>query len=319
MRWFVLIVATTLSYQSSIAPDRIRAVNAEVSDSFWRARLDGKPAIKLPFVLDAAYLDVIELALYNGVLSTLSIKDNLVLYDHPLSLDQKTKHSVDLSCCPGSADTQVEPSGLIYGQSNDTLFVGLFAASEAQLQLTGTRVRVTQRTRYPWDGEFEMRVEPDAPTTFNVAIRIPAWTRGAPVAGDRYRFHDPDIPAPTLLVNGQTVRVKIDRGFARFSREWRRGDVLHLYFPMRIQRVLSVSTDADNRARAAIQRGPLVYAFAPADASLPTVTLPLEAELTDSYRQDVAGGAVVINGPGVVGMPYYARPNRTIESVWLRH
>lgn len=299
MRWWGLVIVAAALLQQ--APD------VRIDDEFWRARLAGLKSIELPRSFDAAYLDLIELALYNGTLSPLA---------NPLAFEQN-KAPLDLSCC--ASESRVDPSRLTYSTVDDTIYVGLFAASEALLRVGATPVRITQRTRYPWDGEFEFRVEPDTTATFAMAIRIPAWTRGQAVPSDRYQFHEADVRAPTLLVNGQTTRVKLDRGFAHFSREWRRGDVVHLYFPMPIQRVITPAVP-ENRGRVAIQRGPLIYAFEPSDARTPitSLRLPSDAEVIESFKKDVAGGAIILTAPALIGTPYYARANPSVDSVWLR-
>jgi DUF1680 family protein len=147
----------------------------------------------------------------------------------------------------------VPPAPLIYATTDTTLFVNFFAASEQHLRVGKTGVRVSQRTEFPRNGEIELRVEPGERAIFTLAVRTPGWTRGQLTWSDRYRFEFPDVSASTLIVNGQTVRMTFDRGFAKVTREWRSGDVVHIYFPMPEHRVLPVETRCG-----AIQRGPII-------------------------------------------------------------
>ena len=145
------------------------------------------------------------------------------------------------------------PPQFVYAADNTTMFVNFFAASENRLPVAGTHVRVSQRTDYPKSGDIELRIEPEQRATFTLAVRMPAWTRGHVSWSDRYTFELPDVPAATLVVNGQAVRMTFDRGFAKVTREWRSGDVVHVYFPMPEHTVIPAN------ARCTItQRGPVI-------------------------------------------------------------
>ena len=145
------------------------------------------------------------------------------------------------------------PPQFIYAANDTTLFVNLFAASEQHLRVGKTAVGASQRTDFPRTGEIELRIEPAARAIFTLAVRIPAWARGQVIWSDRYRFELPDVPASTLIVNGQAVRIAFDRGFAKVTREWRSGDVVHVYFPMPEHQLLPRDSSCG-----AIQRGPRI-------------------------------------------------------------
>lgn len=145
------------------------------------------------------------------------------------------------------------PPQFTYATTGTTLFVNFFGAQEQRVDVAKTRVRVSQRTNYPRNGEIELRIEPDESAIFTLAVRIPAWARGLLTWSDRYRFEQPDVSASTLVVNGQAVRIAFERGFAKVTREWRSGDVVHVYFPMPEHRVVPSDTVCN-----AVQRGPLI-------------------------------------------------------------
>src|SRR6185436_16424886 len=116
------------------------------------------------------------------------------------------------------------------------------------------------------------------------------------------------------------------RGFARVTRQWRSGDVVHLYFPMPVQRVLAHERVTENRGRAALQRGPLVYAIEAVDngGAADALRVPLERTLSHAFRPDLLGGVEVITGEALtrplLAIPYYAWANRGRGEmvVWLR-
>ncbi len=110
------------------------------------------------------------------------------------------------------------------------------------------------------------------------------------------------------------------------SRVW-----VELKLPMPVRRVRAHEGVGEDRGRAAIQRGPLVYCLEDADnGPLRELVLPLDAPLAVESRPDLLGGIVVIQSRGRSGprktpqevraVPYYAWANRGKGemAVWLR-
>jgi Beta-L-arabinofuranosidase, GH127 middle domain len=151
------------------------------------------------------------------------------------------------------------PTGdTVYASDKTTLFVNFFVAREEVIRVADTLVRVGQRTDYPRSGDLELRIEPHTRAIFTIAVRFPGWTRGQLPWGDRYRFESAGMPAPTLMVNGEAVRMTFDRGFAKVTREWRSGDTIYVFFPMREHRVVPRSPE-QNTPCDVMQRGPIVW------------------------------------------------------------
>jgi DUF1680 family protein len=250
---------------------------------------------------DAKYLDLAEQILYNGLLSGVSLEGNTFFYQNPLESDGRRERSAyfDVACCPANlARTLAQLPGLIYAQREDALFVGLFIGSRAKLDVAGKTVRLAQETNYPWDGIVTIRVDPEQPSAFALHVRIPGWARNTPVASDLYRFATTDAAAPALTVNGKSTPLDLDKGFARVRRTWKKGDVVQLTLPMPVRRVLANDGLAEDRGKAAIQRGPLVYSVEAVDhdGKVKNLRLPLDASLTTAFKPDLLGGVTVIAG-----------------------
>jgi len=305
---------------------------ASVGNDLWNERL---------FLLhgDAKYLDVLERVLYNGYLSGVSVGGDRFFYQNPLESAGDVERSIyfEVACCPSNlARMMAQLPGFVYAQRADTLFVNLFASSHARVTLPSGVVTVAQTTRYPWDGRVQIAVTPEKPSTeFALHVRVPGWAREQPVPGDLYRFADRRAQAPTLRVNGTAVPLDLDAGFARVRRRWSRGDVVELDLPMPVRRVLAHDSVKADRGRAAIQRGPIVYAVEAVDNAgrVSTLALPLSVVLTHEFRPDLLGGVGVVTGPGlatngpgaaprhvqVTAVPYFAWANRGKGemAVWL--
>jgi hypothetical protein len=111
-----------------------------------------------------------------------------------------------------------------------------------------------------------------------------------------------------LVVNGQVVNAKIQKGYAVITREWKPGDKIEVEFPMEVQRVKADSQIKADVGLVALRYGPLVYNVEKADQSDLDQALsaaPLKAE----WRSDLLGGVMTINGKWQSGTPMLAIPN----------
>jgi DUF1680 family protein len=314
---------------------------AAVGSDLWNHRM---------FLLygESRYLDVLERTLYNGTLSGVSLAGTTFFYQNPLESDGKVERTVyfEVACCPSNlARLLTQLPGLVYATRNTDLYVNLFVGSEADVRLGGMPVRITQRTRYPWEGVVRLRVElaqppagaeakPRDQVTFSMLIRMPGWSRNQAVPSDLYRFAGSTLESISIKVNGQRAPLMLDRGFARIQRPWRSGDTVEVTFPMPVQRVIAHEGVTGNQGKVALQRGPLVYALEATDngGRVSDILLPLDTPLHAEFRPDLLGGVTVITGKGlaaaeggptrerpIVAIPYYAWANRNPGemAVWI--
>jgi hypothetical protein len=312
---------------------------AAVGNDFWNHRL---------FLLhaDAKYIDVMERTLYNGLISGVSLDGKTFFYQNPLEAtgfagkDQRSPW-FGVACCPGNITRfMASVPGYVYAQRNDAIWVNLYVASSADIQLdNGRAVHIAQETRYPWDGAVKMTVSPDRPAALTIHVRIPGWARNQPVASDLYRFSDVNNAPVVLKVNGRAVPVKLDKGYADLARTWKKGDTIELAMPMPVRRVLANEHVAADRGRVAIERGPIVYAAEWVDnpgGKVRNLLLPDSARFIAEYRPALLNGVEVVTGKAIalsydaqgqvvkheedlIMIPYYAWANRGRGqmAVWL--
>jgi DUF1680 family protein len=309
---------------------------AAVGNVYWNQRL---------FLLhqDAKYVDVLERTLYNGLLSGVSLDGKAFFYPNPLESNGQHQRSpwFGCACCPGNITRFLASvPGYVYAERGDTLYVNLFVGNAAEVTLgDGTKLRVSQRTRYPWDGAVAIRLDPERAGRFTVKVRVPGWARGEASPGGLYRFADRADERVTLEVNGRAVPAALDRGYATITREWKAGDTIDLGLPMPVRRVVAAESVAADAGRSAIQRGPIVYcAEWPDNAGgrVRNLVLPADAKLTAEFRPALLGGVEVVTGTATslayddggkvaarrqpfAAIPYYAWANRGPGemAVWL--
>ncbi|MBX3062212.1 MAG: glycoside hydrolase family 127 protein [Anaerolineae bacterium] len=248
---------------------------------------------------DSRYIDSIELALYNALLSGVSHEGSLFFQANPLEAHpqvspyelwntmmtgdyyQRTEW-FDVACCPSNLARLVASVGTyFYSLTPDRLYVQLYNQNRADVQIGGSHVHIEQRTDYPWDGQITLTLTPDQLTTFELALRIPRWCR-------EFRIE----------INGVAVSLTPERGYAVIQREWRQGDTVMLLLAMPIERMVSHPQIRQDAGRIALQRGPIVYCVEEADngAALATLALPFGSPLTYEFDAHLFGGVGTITG-----------------------
>jgi DUF1680 family protein len=79
-------------------------------------------------------------------------------------------------CCSGTFPQLTADYGISsYLRSAKGINVNLYVPSRVNWQQGGTRVTLTQHTRYPAVGESSVHLAMAKPERFIVALRIPAW------------------------------------------------------------------------------------------------------------------------------------------------
>ncbi|MGD0077927.1 MAG: beta-L-arabinofuranosidase domain-containing protein [Sedimentisphaerales bacterium] len=278
---------------------------------------------------EGKYLDIFERALYNGLLSGISLSGDKFFYVNPLELKGQHKREpwFSCACCPPNiARFTASMPGYVYAKTDDTIYVNLFATSDGAINLKGNAVKINQTTNYPWDGVVKITVEPAKAGKFTIAIRVPEWAQGKPIASDLYRYIDGDEPKIELKLNNAMIEPEIKKGFACIERKWKQGDVIELNMPMPARRVLANENVAADVNKVAIERGPVVYCAEGADNDGNVIDLVMQdnATLTPEYRNDLLNGITTIrckedDNKDIVLIPYYAWANRgpAQMAVWL--
>ena len=238
---------------------------------------------------DAEYADVLELALYNGVLSGISLPGTHFFYANPLRVDPQdyraafAPHRQDwfgCACCPTNLARLLTSLGSYVASTSDNgLWVHLFI--DGSIETANLKLR--QVTKYPYEGTITFQVDAAVEGEQVVAIRRPSWARSAAWA-----------------VNGQAAAPEMVAGYAVFRREWRAGESLTVALEMPPERLRSRPEVAADVGRVALRRGPLVYCLEEADngPQLDAVSLPAGAALV-AEPSELFGGTVVLRAHGV--------------------
>ncbi|MCG8514742.1 MAG: glycoside hydrolase family 127 protein [Halanaerobiales bacterium] len=261
---------------------------------FWAQRM-------LLLEAKAEYADLMEKALYNGVLSGISLDGQSYFYVNPLEVwPASCEQRYDLShvestrqewfgcaCCPPNIARLIASLGqYVYSFSRQAVFVHLYTACQASFELGGQTVKLTQQTNYPWEEEVIITVSTEKTVEFTLALRLPGWCKN-----------------PDLELNGEKVTLDqlTEQGYAQLTREWEKGDQVVLRLPMPVERIRANPEVRKNSGKVALQRGPLVYCLEEVDngSNIFALVLPRNNQLQAGYDPNLLGGIVQLEGEAV--------------------
>ena len=309
---------------------------ASIANVYWNNRM---------FMLhgDAAYIDVMERVLYNGLLSGISQNGTRFFYPNPLASMGQHQRSAWFGCaCCISNVTRFMPSvpGYVYAQDKNNLYVNLFMSNKADIVLPAGKLTISQETAYPWKGQVNIKIDASKKTAFTLRVRIPGWARQQPVPGDLYRFKDKQEVKIPISINGKEVKYTIEKGYAVFTRTWSKGDMVTMDLPMEVEKVLANEKVKDDIGRFAFQKGPLVYCLEGPDnkdGAVQNIVINQQAVVKENYETNLLNGVMVLTGDGSAtrrqtesnvllksdlqakAIPYYAWANRGPSEmvVWI--
>jgi DUF1680 family protein len=296
---------------------------AAIGSVYWNHRLHCKTG-------RVQYLDIMERTLYNGLLSGLSLDGTHFFYPNPLESDGKyafnqgartRKDWFDCSCCPTNL-IRFLPSvaGLLYSKSGHTLYVNLYASSEARVPLENTTLEIRQETQYPWSGTVNINVSStkDVPTVLK--LRIPSWARNEVLPGNLYIYPEKDINSPVVKINGEVIEPSVKDGYVVLERTWK-ADEVSLEFPISVRKVVADPKVIEDQGKIALEYGPLVYAFEQVDqkTDLDQLRIAPAESFSPKMEKDLLDGVVTLSNENAKAVPYYSWSNRGIGKmkVWV--
>ena len=247
---------------------------------------------------DSRYADVMERALYNGVISGMSLDGTKFFYVNPLEVvpeaSQKDFNKMHVkverqkwfgcACCPPNvARLLASIGGYAYEVSEDSIYMNLFLGGDMEAVLDGKENRFHVETHYPWDGEVTVQVENAQDSEFLLALRIPGWCWDW-----------------SLQVNGQDQNAAVEKGYACLRRTFQNGDQIRLQLSMPVTLVEANPRVREDIGKVAVMRGPVVYCLEEADNGdqLQQLYLQEQPEFQVQYEKELLKGVVTLTARG---------------------
>lgn len=212
---------------------------------------------------DSKYYDVAERTLYNGLISGVALDGGAFFYPNPLeSMGQHQRQPwFGCACCPSNIARFI-PSvpGYVYAVKDNDVYVNLYMSNNADLDVNGKAVALSQQTNYPWNGDIAVIVDKNKAGNFDLKLRIPGWVKNKPVPSDLYSYTDGKRLGYTVMVNGKPAEGELTAdGYYTIGRNWKKGDKVELHLDMEPRTVKAHGKVEADKGKIAIERGPIVY------------------------------------------------------------
>ena len=168
---------------------------------------------------EARYADFYELATFNHILSSQHPEHGGYVYftsARPRHYRNYSAPNEAMWCCVGTGmENHGKYGQFVYTKKADNLFVNLFVASELNWKERGIVLR--QETGFPYTETSKITIA-QGKGEFTLQVRYPGWVK-------------PD--AFQVKVNGKPVTIVTGpSSYVAISRQWKKGDVVELTFPM---------------------------------------------------------------------------------------
>jgi len=141
-----------------------------------------------------------------------------------------------------------------------------FGPAVVTTEMAGVKVRVEEKTLYPFDGKIEFHFSPDKPVTFDFMVRVPTWT-----------------PAAEVKCEGATINRQGE--YFVVSKQWKAGDVVNVTFETPVEAIRWVNNEY------VLKSGPLVFA-----ANLGTTPTKYDKFPSGHTVQELSDGKLPIYG-----------------------
>jgi DUF1680 family protein len=233
---------------------------------------------------NAEFADVTERALFNGVISGLSLSGDHYFYDNPLEStgSHSRKPWFDCACCPPNiARLLASVTDYLLSESESGVYIHIPSALRAETSFGDIEVV----GNYPWEGKFEIRYKGTIRRTFTIGFRIPDWATET-----------------NAEIEGAEELAEFEDGYAVFDREWSPGDTIKVDFEMEPRWVECDPRVRENLGRSALCNGPLVYCAEEKDLGFAPqlVTALTEVPPVVTWNQAILGGVNAISVDSIV-------------------
>jgi DUF1680 family protein len=251
---------------------------------------------------DARYADILETALYNSVLSGISLDGKRFFYTNPLRIAKDFPYTLRWSkereeyiklcnCCPpNTVRTLTQVQNYAYSVSKDAIYFNLYGGSEFSAdfgdkqKVKGNRqnVKIIQTTDYPWDGKIVLDIaEAPKKKALTFHFRIPEWCDKA-----------------TVLINGQQLNSEVKPNtYIPVNRIWKKGDKVEINLEMHAKLLESNPLAEETRNQTVVKRGPVVYCLEGIDVAdnqpLDNVLIPADIQLKPR-KTNIAGSEITV-------------------------
>ena len=246
---------------------------------------------------DAKYVDTMERALMNTVLSGIAMDGKSFFYVNPLEvwpdncMDGTSLEHVKpvrqkwfgCACCPPNIARTLASLGeyLAFTGENE-LWINLLVGGRLEVTFSGKQVKVKMESQFPWEGSYDLSFDGEEAAEGTLYLRIPEYGQN-----------------PRITIDGESIAYTVEKGYAVLRQPWKNHKV-SLRFDMPAQFVRANPRVRADIGKVAVVKGPLVYCLEQQDngENLPGIWVDTKEPLQETFDSELLGGVVKITAKG---------------------
>lgn len=246
---------------------------------------------------DASYMDTVERALYNTLLSGIAMDGKSFFYVNPLEvwpascMDKTSKEHVKpvrqtwygVACCPPNITRTLASLGqYIYFQEKDRIYTNLYISNQAEVEINGVNFILELSGDFPWKNQMKFRITAEQETHASFYFRIPSYARKFNIRRD-----------------GKNIDFTVENGYAKVEGSFQE-TVLNISFEAPAEFVHANPQVRADSGKTALVKGPIVYCLEETDngENLASVFVQSDQEIQEVYEKKLLGGCLVLKVPG---------------------
>lgn len=233
---------------------------------------------------DGRFADVMERALYNGIISGMQLDGKNFFYVNPLEVNPEIsgklfgyKHVLPqrpewytCACCPPNLVRLMTSLGkYIWDEGEEIIYSHLFIGSEVKLK----KADIIVESKYPWEGLVCYHVKGKSKEAFTLAIHISEY-----------------IKQIKIVLNGQEIEVNKYRkqGYLYLNRVWGEEEKIEISFELPVRKIYANQKVKEDVGCVALMRGPIVYCFEGVDngENIQSIQIPKKLEAKIVYCKE---------------------------------
>lgn len=232
---------------------------------------------------DRKYSDVMERAVYNGVLSGMALDGKSFFYVNPLEVnpeackrDARKEHVKHVrqkwfgcACCPPNIARLVSSiPAYAYTENEKILYMHLYIGGEISKKYEAGEVKFAVESGFPWNGNVKITASCAGTVKGTLALRVPDWCKNK------------------VELTGAVEK----NGYLYLEKEWKTGDEIALNFEMNPIVLMANTNVREDSGKLCVTRGPLVYCLEEIDNGKNLQNLLLEADKPINVSSIEIGG-----------------------------
>jgi hypothetical protein len=249
---------------------------------------------------DVKYAEIMELSIYNSILSGVELDGTGWFYTNPLAWDghdhvllnhdahKRFDPGLNYICCPTNLTRTVAAyENFLYSSSESTLWIHHFAENIISAEISGYgTIELEQQTDYPWDGKVKFKIiKAPKKGSLTLKVRIPEWAENT-----------------KIVAIGKTVEGIEASTYVTLERNFRKGDKIIMDLNMEVNLLKANPKFQNLTNQVTVKRGPVVYCLESIDldngADIEDIMLPVNAEWNVNSTLNVLSGIPVLETTG---------------------